>query len=122
MNGYQFKKINPCVKKEIYVMCWGLIGRGDMVSYLKEERETIIITDDVDKRWRLYTRQLTVINKMKKIGIKPVKKEIENQKIIYAEYVLEPKQITIRKLMKITENDKTERKDRINGLKSKITS
>lgn len=46
---------------------------GFIVSYTAEERETCIHCSDETKTWDIYTRQATVITKLKRAGIEPYK-------------------------------------------------
>lgn len=43
------------------------------MSFSAEERETCIHCDDSKKLWSIYTRQATVITKLKRAGIEPYK-------------------------------------------------
>ncbi|MCY9592377.1 hypothetical protein PC41400_14860 [Paenibacillus chitinolyticus] len=43
------------------------------MSYVANERETVIQCDDEKMKWNLYTLQPRVISKLKKAGIEPVR-------------------------------------------------
>ena len=73
------------------------------MSYSAEERETVIVCDDVDRIWDVYTNQMLVINKLKKIGVEPYWSETETNdkgdtRITCAKYKLEYKQISMKKV------------------------
>lgn len=43
------------------------------MSYTAEERESVLIANDDNKTWSIYSLQPTVINKLRKAGIQPFK-------------------------------------------------
>lgn len=80
------------------------------------ERETIILTSDGEKTYELYTCQQKIMNKMKKIGVKPFKIQKDDEgNIIACTYKLEYKQISFRKIVETSDETKEQR--RIRGVK-----
>lgn len=74
---------------------------GEMESgngmYDAEERESIIISSDVDDCWGVYTRQRKIINKLQKLGYKPFNVELQDGKIVACEFTLDLGKITFKK-------------------------
>lgn len=65
--------------------------------YSAEERETIITTDDIDKKWCVYTRQKKIINKLSKLGYEMFDVELEDGNVVACWFVLDLGKITFRK-------------------------
>jgi hypothetical protein len=85
------------------------------MSYTKEERETIITTDDCMENWNIYTRQRKVMTKLLKLP-EFVKKRTEyNEKkvMIELEGTIPFKCVSFRKLRILSEEKKKELGDRL---------
>ena len=78
------------------------------------ERETIILTNDEDKHWDIYTCQGKIMTKLKKIGAEPydVVKD-EEGRVIEARYRLDYKQVSFRKLIELSSERKEELAERL---------
>jgi hypothetical protein len=81
------------------------------MSFTSIERETIINISDEDDMWDIYTRQGKIMTKLKKIGVKPYKVEKdEDERIVSAWYKLNYKQISFRKEIILTDEQKEKRR------------
>lgn len=81
------------------------------MSFTGIERETIINISDEDDMWDVYTRQGKIMTKLKKIGVEPYKVEKdENGRIESAWYKLNYKQISFRKEIILTNEQKEKRR------------
>lgn len=78
--------------------------------YSKEERETILLNNDEDKEWDIYTRQPRVMKRMKDLNISPYKTETEDGVIIAAYYKLDLNQVSFRKKVVLSEEEKEKRR------------
>ncbi len=78
--------------------------------YSKEERETIILSNDEDRFWDVYSRQTRIFNKMSKLGVEPYKTEMEDGVMIAAYYKLDLNQVSFRKKVVLTEEQREKRK------------
>ena len=65
--------------------------------YQPEEKETYISTSDVDNEWVIYTRQKKMISKLIRLGYEPVHVEMEDDKVIGAEFHVSLNKITFKK-------------------------
>lgn len=65
--------------------------------YEVDERETHISTSDLDREWVVYTRQRKVMNKLIKLGYEALNVELEDGKMIGAEFHLDLNKITFKK-------------------------
>lgn len=66
------------------------------MAYDIEERETIIQTDDISKEWSVYTRQRSVITKLKNQGYAPINEELEDGRVVACEFVIPINKISFR--------------------------
>ena len=83
------------------------------------ERETILQIDDESKQWEVYTRQSTMMTKLNKI-VKPYKTIKEDGRVIEAYYRLEPKQVSFRKIIEMTEEQRQKKRETMLNNLSKI--
>ena len=65
--------------------------------YEASEKETYISTSDVDNEWVIYTRQKKMIAKLIRLGYEAVHVEMEDDKIVGAEFHVNLNKITIKK-------------------------
>ena len=83
------------------------------------ERETIVSTNDEDKTWSVYTRQKKVINKLTKLGYEPLKVQVEDGKVVEAEFCLDLNKITFKKAIvnkrEYTEEERAAIAERLHG-------
>lgn len=89
------------------------------MAFEKEERETHITTDDTMDYWILTTRQQKIMTKMQRIGVKPYKGVKEDGRFIEAEYKLDIKQVSFRKLIELTEEQKLARSEHMRKIREK---
>jgi transcription initiation factor IIE alpha subunit len=81
------------------------------MSFTSIERETIINISDEDNMWDVYTRQGKIMTKLKNIGAVPYKVERdENNRIESAWYKLNYKQVSFRKDIILSEEQKEKRR------------
>lgn len=81
------------------------------MQLLAEERETIINLSDVDDQWEVYTCQKRIMTKLKKIGVEPYKIEFNKDgSILSAKYKVDYAQISFRKKIQLTEEQKEKRR------------
>ena len=86
------------------------------------ERETIILTNDEDGCWEIYTCQGKIMTKLKKIGAEPYEvKRNEEGRIYEAKYRLDYKQISFRKIIQLSDEQKEKRREHMRQI-SKIKS
>lgn len=91
------------------------------MNFLAEERETIILSNDSSKVWEVYTMQQKIMNKMKSIGVEPTKTEKDNEgNIISCTYIIPYKQISFRKIIELTEEQKQAKSERMKNMRDKI--
>ncbi|HDK7195030.1 TPA: hypothetical protein PTV74_003337 [Clostridium botulinum] len=75
------------------------------------ERQTIIDTDDSVGYWTIYTCQGKIMTKIEKLGVEPYQVEKDKEGNIAAKYYkLDFKQVSFRKLIKLSEEEREKRK------------
>jgi len=89
------------------------------MSYSKEERETLISTDDCMENWSIYTRQRKVMTKLLKLdSFTEVRRETTDEgQLIELEGIIPFKNISFRNLSKISDERKKEMADRMRNVK-----
>ena len=91
------------------------------MNYSKEERETIITTDDCMENWVIYTRQRKVMTKLLKLPEFVEKRTEHNDKnvLIELEGTIPFKCLSFRKLRVLSEEKKKELGDRLREARDK---
>ena len=89
------------------------------MSYTSEERETVITTDETMTIWNIFTRQQKVMTKLKNIGVIPVKTRAEDGVTVEAEYNVLYKQISFRKIMEFTEEQRQAKSEHMKAILSR---
>jgi hypothetical protein len=79
------------------------------LSYSSSERETVIRSDDESKIWRIGTFQKRVISKLERIGVKPIEITKDGEHI----YEIDFEQVSFRKKIKLSEEQKRARAERL---------
>lgn len=69
------------------------------------ERETVIVTNDEEKYWEVYTCQTKMINKLQKLGIEPYKTDILDGEIVGKYYKVPLENIKIGKKREVNLTD-----------------
>ena len=85
------------------------------MSYTKEERETILRTDDCMENWIVFTRQRKIMTKLLKLPeFEEKRREYgTNNNIIELEGVIPFKSLSFRKLRKLSEEMRQEMSERL---------
>lgn len=89
------------------------------------ERETIINTNDTMDCWEIYTRQRKIISKLTKQGYDSVTVEMEDDKVVCAEFVISLSKISFRNAITkervMSEEDKMKAAERMrNNRKNRV--
>ena len=89
------------------------------MSYSKEERETVITTDDCMDNWVIYTRQRKVMTKLLKLdSFTEKRRELsENGQMIELEGIIPFRNVSFRNLSKITEERRRELSESMKNIK-----
>ena len=87
------------------------------------ERETIISTNDEDKKWEVYTRQKKMITLFKNKGYEPVRIEMEGDSIVAAYFEIDLSKISVRKantkVREYTDEERKEMAERMRAIRNK---
>lgn len=81
------------------------------MQLLPEERETVILTSDNEKTWSVYTCQKKIMRKLEKIGAMAYDVQYDEEgNIISARFEVDYSQISFRKKIELTEEQKEKRR------------
>ena len=82
------------------------------MNFTAEERETIITTDETMSTWNIYTRSKKVMNKLKKINAIPYDTKLDEEgNIEEAQYALDYSQVSFRKKIILTEEQRQKKRE-----------
>lgn len=81
------------------------------MQLLPEERETVILTSDNEKSWSVYTCQKKIMRKLEKIGAIAYDVQYDEEGgMVSARYKVDFNQISFRKKIELTEEQKEKRR------------
>ncbi len=85
----------------------------DNFYFTAEERETVINMCDDSKTCTVFTRQRTVMTKLRKLGIEPTKQAVSGDRVVEETYVIPVEYIHFRKPTKLnlTEEQRQQRSE-----------
>jgi len=86
------------------------------MTYSPEERETTIVCTDAEKEWTVYTLMPSVIRKIKRLGVQPIKVESDGAHYFRLNF----EQISFRSgKRKISEEQRKKASDRMKRMHEK---